>query len=226
MPPAVAAPDVGAALRPSFAEKLSDASADSSASAPGGDADGHFSLSGDDPRQFLRECERQCAKMLHLCRHEGLKRVSVSSASEFATRSTVGLMLNHAAVDHVVPMGPAWGLLDKGDSILAIDGRDMHRFNQNNFEHLATALQAWQTCCCGCRVFCRVFFPAQLCVARSIALQGADIPGTEVILTVRKQGWGEVKDVKLVRMATEMIADRRMLFQVRVLGGQQPREIS
>jgi hypothetical protein len=139
----------------------------------------------DDPREFLHRCSHLCEQMLRLCRRDilSMERESVSSASEFSTRSTVGLMLNHAVIDHVVTGGPASGLLDKGDVILAIDGFDMHRFNLNSFEHLATALK------------------------------GSDVPGSEVILTVRKQGWGEVKDVKLIRMATERIADRRMLFQ-------------
>ena len=70
------------------------------------------------------------------------------------------------------------------------------------------------TTACPVLLLCVMLSHIRLCVALSVALQGADIPGTEVTLTVRKKGWGEVKDVRLVRMATEMIADRRMLFQV------------
>ena len=54
------------------------------------------------------------------------------------------------------------------------------------------------------------------------ALLGADVPGTQFVIKVRKAGsggmWGSdagtIKDVILTRMATETIADRRRMFEL------------
>jgi len=47
----------------------------------------------------------------------------------------------------------------------------------------------------------------------SSLLVGSDIPGSTVTLTVKK-GFSNVIDVVLARMATEVIADRRRLFEL------------
>jgi hypothetical protein len=115
-----------------------------------------------------------------------VERTSVSQASEFATQSTVGLMLSQTVIDNMVIGGPAYnsGQLSKGDELVAIDGQDVRsRLNKHRYDHLASLLK------------------------------GSDLPGTVVILTVKKLGSGEIKEVTLRRMATELIADRRKLFE-------------
>ena len=48
-------------------------------------------------------------------------------------------------------------------------------------------------------------------------LLGSDLPGTHFIMKVRKEsrtGTKEVREVQLTRMATEVIADRRRMFEL------------
>jgi hypothetical protein len=46
------------------------------------------------------------------------------------------------------------------------------------------------------------------------ALNGCQIPGSSVTITIKKAGTGEVKDVELVRMMTAEIADKRRMFDL------------
>jgi len=174
----------------------------------------------------LAACLQLCDKMLDAVQQDapGAQVKSVSQASDFATRSTVGLMLSHTVIEHLVVGGPAYntGLLGKGDDITHIDGKDVHmrllhphkdgharhahpkdahhhsrghgharhahpkdgHHHSHGYEHLAAALT------------------------------GSDVPGTPVTLTVKKFRTGETREVVLTRMATELIADRRRLFEL------------
>ena len=46
------------------------------------------------------------------------------------------------------------------------------------------------------------------------ALNGCQIPGSSVTITIKKAGTGEVQDVELVRMMTAEIADKRRMFDL------------
>ena len=136
---------------------------------------------------ILQQCSERCEKLLRLVKHDVLdvQSTSVSSSIEFATRSTVGLVLEDNVIHSLVTGGPAWnsGLLGKGDEIIAVDGQDMvSRFNLTSYEHLANALK------------------------------GSDVAGTRVTLTVKKST-GDTKEVTLTRMETKAIADQRILFE-------------
>ena len=98
-------------------------------------------------------------------------------------------MMNGAIIDNMVIGGPAYNSeqLGKGDVILEVDGRPVTSENLHE------------------------------------ALLGADVPGTQFVIKVRKAGVGGflgspeqgiVKDVLLTRMATEVIADRRRMFEL------------
>ena len=45
-------------------------------------------------------------------------------------------------------------------------------------------------------------------------LLGSDVPGTHFTMTVKKLNGGSMKEVQLSRMATEVIADRRRMFEL------------
>ena len=97
-------------------------------------------------------------------------------------------MMNGAMIDNMVIGGPAYNSeqLSKGDIILEVDGRPVNSENLHE------------------------------------ALLGADVPGTQFVIKVKKAGsggmWGSeagtVKSVILTRMATEVIADRRRMFEL------------
>jgi C-terminal processing protease CtpA/Prc len=103
-------------------------------------------------------------------------------------RVQVGLMMNGAVIDNMVIGGPAYNSeqLDKGDVILEVDGKPV---NPDTLHE---------------------------------ALLGADIPGTKFVVKVKKASsggmWssdsGAIKNVTLTRMATEVIADRRRMFEL------------
>ena len=136
---------------------------------------------------ILQQCSERCEKLLRLVKHDVLdvQSKSVTSSIEFATRSTVGLVLEDNVIHSLVTGGPAWnsGLLGKGDEIIAVDGQNMvSRFNLTSYEHLANALK------------------------------GSDVAGTRVTLTVKKST-GDTKEVTLTRMETRAIADQRILFE-------------
>ena len=46
------------------------------------------------------------------------------------------------------------------------------------------------------------------------AIIGADLPGSIVILTVKKAGSGDIKDVDVVRVESRELADKRRLFEL------------
>ncbi len=118
----------------------------------------------------------------------------VCSAENFTSRCTVGIMLHGVKVENTLIGGPSFGLLEKGDIIVRIDG-----------EYVSEA-----------DVFEK--------------LKGCDIPGSQVLITVERLGSNSplsVKslrdfdgldtrevDVKVTRMATAEIADRRRMFDL------------
>jgi hypothetical protein len=168
-------------------------------------ADGEGSTSG---WRDVAACLQLCDKMLGALQQDASESEAkpVSQASEFATRSTVGLMLSHTAIEHLVVGGPAYntGMLGKGDEIIRIDGKDVHMLLQlpPHKHGLATHQQPG------------FFSPRQGYEQLGAALTGSDVPGTPLKLTVKKFRTGEIREVILTRMATEMIADRRRLFEL------------
>lgn len=102
-------------------------------------------------------------------------------ATDFRTRSTVGIMLNGCQIDNMVVGGPAWNShqLEHGDEILKVDGRTVDADDILD------------------------------------GLVGNDLPGSTVRLTVRKDIPGNsLETVTLHRMASEVIADRRRMFEL------------
>ena len=153
-------------------------------------------------------CLQLCDKMLGVLQKEESEAEAkpVSQASDFATRSTVGLMLSHTNIEHLVVGGPAYntGMLSKGDEITHIDDKEVHVLLQlPPHKHGHTNHQQP-----------RVFSPRQGYEQLGAALTGSDVPGTTLKLTVKKFRTGEIREVVLTRMATEMIADRRRLFEL------------
>ena len=46
------------------------------------------------------------------------------------------------------------------------------------------------------------------------AIIGADLPGSIVILTIKKAGSGDIEDVEVVRVESRELADKRRLFEL------------
>jgi hypothetical protein len=110
----------------------------------------------------------------------------ISSVSDFASRSTCGIMLNHSLIDNIVPGGPAFNSrqLSRGDQILQVDGFDCAEASTDTMHNLLVGSD----------------------------IPGSTV--TVTVKKYSQGVHGTVQDVTLVRMANEEIVDRRKLFEL------------
>ena len=118
----------------------------------------------------------------------------VCSSETFTSRCTVGIMLHGTKVENTLIGGPSYGLLEKGDIIVRIDGQDVTESN--------------------------VYAKLKGCdLPGTEVLITVERSGTMSPLSVKSLSDFDHLDAKIVvvpvlRMATSEIADRRRMFDL------------